>query len=79
MLLGISHLALTINSSINFLIYFSVGKKFKKAASRAGRSVHNKINTKSKQSRQEEEEEKEDAMERSSIEGIRLVSGNTAL
>ena len=29
-----SHLSLTINSSINFLIYFSIGKRFKRAAHR---------------------------------------------
>ena len=29
-----SHLSLTINSSINFLIYFSIGKRFKRATHR---------------------------------------------
>ena len=33
-MLGISHLSLTINSSINFLIYFSMGKWFKAATTR---------------------------------------------
>ena len=33
-MLGISHLSLTINSSINFLIYFSLGKRFKAATNR---------------------------------------------
>ena len=33
-MLGVSHLSLTINSSINFLIYFSLGKRFKAASKR---------------------------------------------
>ena len=33
-MLGVSHLSLTINSSINFLIYFSMGKRFKAASKR---------------------------------------------
>ena len=33
-MLGVSHLSLVINSSINFLIYFSMGKRFKAATNR---------------------------------------------
>ena len=33
-LLGVSHLSLTLNSSVNFLIYFSLGKKFKTVSKR---------------------------------------------
>ena len=34
-MLGVSHLSLVINSSINFLIYFSMGKRFKAATNRS--------------------------------------------
>ena len=34
-MLGVSHLSLVINSSINFLIYFSMGKRFKAATKRS--------------------------------------------
>ena len=33
-MLGVSHLSLVINSSINFLIYLSMGKRFKAASNR---------------------------------------------
>ena len=32
--MGVSHLCLIINSSINFLVYFSMGKRFKAASQR---------------------------------------------
>ena len=38
-LLGASHLCLTVNSSVNFLIYYSVGSKFKAASHRSGGSL----------------------------------------
>ena len=33
-MMAVSHLSLTINSSVNFLIYFSLGKRFKAATNR---------------------------------------------
>ena len=33
-MVGVSHLSLTVNSSVNFLIYFSLGKRFQAAARR---------------------------------------------
>ena len=34
-MVGVSHLSLTVNSSVNFLIYFSLGKRFQAAAKRS--------------------------------------------
>ena len=37
--IGLSHLLLTINSSANFLIYWSVGKRFKATLARQVRGI----------------------------------------
>merc|ERR1719228_2334223 len=42
-LLGVSHLSLTLNSSVNFLIYFSLGKKFKTVSKRYGRRLTHRL------------------------------------
>ena len=46
-LLGISHLSLVINSSINFLLYFSIEKRFKGAAYRVRENLWQRVPTRS--------------------------------